>query len=76
MVVNIFGEVEHDCQPDIVRSDLDFSMLNVGVVKGFHKSVLVWVAEMTALLVKVVLPLLPESLSVNRFLGKEFSRLK
>lgn len=51
-------------------------MLNVGVVKGFHKSVLVWVAEMTALLVKVVLPLLPESLSVNRFPGKEFSRLK
>jgi hypothetical protein len=53
MVVNIFGEVEHDCQPDIVRGDFDVSVLDVGLVEGIQKSILVWVAEMAVLLIIV-----------------------
>lgn len=72
----IFRKVDHDGEPNIIGSNFDVSVIDVGVIKGLKESIFMLVAKMTALLIKddiVDLAFSPHLLSVNRTLFAWFS---
>ena len=51
IIVDVFREVEHDGEPDVIRSNLDVSMVHISFVKRFKETVTVSIFKRAALLV-------------------------
>lgn len=53
VIIDVFAKVEHYCHPNIIRRDLDVSMVNVGFKKGLEKSILMLLSQRTAFLIAI-----------------------
>ena len=71
VLINIFAEEEHNSHPDIIRGDLNVTMIDVGFKESSKKSIFILLTQRTAFFITVDLRdqiLLPKVFS-TRFLN-------
>ena len=74
VVIDIFGEPEHDDQPEVVRLDHNIAVVHVGLVEAVEKSISSGVGQLAVLRIGQQLPI-PGPELLPRLLGHPFRLL-
>jgi hypothetical protein len=52
IIVSVFGEKEHYRHPNIIRSNLQITMIHIGFVKSSEKSIITLFTQTTAFIIE------------------------
>jgi len=57
IIINIFSKPKHDCQPNLIRSNFNVTMIHIGFVECWEKAIVSWMSDIYILFISQNAPL-------------------